>query len=114
MPFPDEQIAEMKALFPGVQLAQEGGCSYFLIPALQLPAGCTPATVDALFCPTGRDGYASRLFFAQMIAAPRSRNWNAQGIRILDRNWFAFSWNIKQNGLRLTQAITYHLSALVR
>lgn len=71
---------------PFRQLAQQAvevEVTYFLIRDLELPAGCIPATVDSLLCPTLRDGYQSRLFFAAQVSGGPARNWNATGVRIL-------------------------------
>lgn len=111
MSFPSDQIEELKRLFGNVRAAEEGGTTYFLIPALALPASCTPSNVDALLCPTTRDGYHSRLFFAERIQSPIPRNWNANGVRIIERNWYAFSWKVPEN-LRLAQIIGVHLRGL--
>ncbi|MDE2039851.1 MAG: hypothetical protein KGO96_08495 [Elusimicrobia bacterium] len=111
MPIAEDQIAELKEIFPGVSQSEEGGCLYYLLPNVELPEGCTPAKVDCLFCPNGRDGYSSRLYFAQPVQSRAARTFNSQ-VRILDRNWVAFSWNIKATGLRLAQTVAYHLSAL--
>lgn len=92
-------------------VAPEGGATFILIPSLELPTGCSPAHVDILLCPTPRDGYESRLFFAAQIQGGRSQNWNAQNVRILERSWFAFSWKAP-SGLRLVQMLSDHMSAL--
>lgn len=109
--FPEDQIAELKVLYPEIAQAQEAGTTYFLIPRLILPEGCNPSVVDALFCPTQWGGYHSRLFFEQLIASKNSRNWNASNVRIFERNWHAFSLQVKP-GLRLAQTIASHLGAL--
>ena len=111
MDFPDDQIAELKALFPGVARDDEGEQAFFLIPQLVLPDGCNPQQVDALLCPSARDGYPSRLFFAAQVASKRSRNWGKNEVRILERNWFAYSWKVKET-LRLAQMVAAHLEAL--
>ena len=113
MHFPADQVAELKAFAPGVASCEERGVTYFLLPNLQLPAGCVPPTVDALLCPTPRDGYESRLFFSQEITTgARAQNWHVKNERIFDRSWFAFSWKTNQAGLRLAQMVTEHLCAL--
>jgi hypothetical protein len=113
MQFPSDQIEELKAGFPSVFSAEEGGIPYFLIPNLPLPSGSSPPAVDVLLCPTAdRHGYPSRLFFAQQVRSPRPLNWNTNGVRILERNWFAYSWKINQPGLRLIQILALHLKAL--
>ena len=111
MTFPDDQIAELKGLAPGLKQGEEGGCAYFLLPDLALPEGCVPQRCDALLCPSARDGYPSRLFFAAQIQSRTARNWNATGVRIAERNWHAFSWKTSPN-LRLAQMVAAHLRAL--
>lgn len=109
MTFPEDEVRELSRLFPGTQQSDEGGAAYFLLPQLLLPTGRSPERVDALLCPKGRDGYPSRLFFAEVIASPTGRNWN--GVRILERNWYAVSWRVRE-GLRLAQMVRAHLDAL--
>jgi hypothetical protein len=109
MTFPEDEVRELSRLFPGTEQSDEGGTPYFLLPQLLLPSGRSPERIDALFCPKGRDGYPSRLFFAETIASPVARNWN--GVRILERNWYAVSWRVRE-GLRLAQAVRAHLDAL--
>lgn len=109
MEFPIDQIAEIKKIYPGAEISEEAGVTYFLLPKLDMPEGCVPSNVDALFCPTNRDGYSSRLFFAEKITGCPVRNWNGQA-RILDRSWYAISWNINPNQ-RLIQLIRSHIDA---
>ncbi len=111
MEFPSDQIEELKALTDSVSVSEEGGFAYLLLPSLQLPPGCSPEKVDALLCPMQRDGYPSRLFFAESIQSREQRNWNANGVRILERNWYAFSWTVPA-GLRLAQLVGAHLKGL--
>jgi hypothetical protein len=110
MDFPKDQIDELKSLFGNITGSEEAGITYLLIPKLKLPGSCVPNEVDALLCPSGRDGYPSRLYFAQQIQSSKSLNWNGN-IRILERNWFAFSWKIDPN-LRLAQMIAAFLRVL--
>lgn len=111
MTFPFDQIEELKSLFGDIKTSEEGGITYFLIPSLSLPSGCSPDKVDALLCPTSRDGYASRLFFSERIQSPTQQNWNANSVRILERNWHAFSWRVPEN-LRLAQMVAIYLRGL--
>jgi hypothetical protein len=106
-----DQVDELKLLYGEIAQAEEGGLVYLLIKTLVLPPGCTPATSDALLCPMPRDGYDSRLYFASQIQSPTPRNWNGQ-VRILDRNWFAYSWKLNAAGLRLAQMVQMHVQAL--
>jgi hypothetical protein len=110
MTLPDDQITELKSVFPNALAAKEGGITYVLLPGARLPPGCVPDTMDLLLCPAERDGYPSRLFFAAQVQSPTGRNWNGN-IRVLERNWRAFSWKI-QTGLRLLQMLQAHIAAL--
>src|SRR6266446_1213842 len=60
MSYPEDQVAELKLLCPGVCEVKEAGCILYFLPGLILPDGCNPARTDALLCPSARDGYASR------------------------------------------------------
>jgi hypothetical protein len=93
----EADMTELRSLCPDAKQAQEGGLRYMLLPSLKLPDGCTPAETDSLLCVDARDGYAGRLFFSQVIATREPRNWHMQNVRILERNWFAFSWQIPAN-----------------
>ena len=103
-------MAELKQLFSNIQTAKEGGITYVLLPRAKLPSGCTPAEMDLLLCPTPRDGYESRLYFAGTVQSRVGRNWNGN-TRVLERNWVAYSWKIDAN-LRLAQMVQAHLQAL--
>jgi hypothetical protein len=110
MTFPEDQLAELKRLCPEVRQCEEAGCTYLLLPGLRLPEGCNPSVIDALLCPTTRDGYASRLFFAERVQSRAALNWNANRVRILERNWDAFSWRMSAEP-RLIQMLAAHLRA---
>lgn len=112
MTFSEDEVDELRRLHGDVQTADEGGCTYFLIVGLPLPEGCNPTRVDALLCPTPRDGYPSRLFLAERPSSRSSLNWNGQ-VRLLERNWFAYSWKITASErLRLAQIVQIHLRGL--
>ena len=111
MAFAADELAELLRLFGRVQQAEEGGFTYFFLPDLSLPEGCTPPTLDALLCPMARDNYSSRLFLSQQIAhRGPGTNWNAINVRILEGNWFAVSWRVN-GSLRLAQLVRGHLEA---
>jgi hypothetical protein len=109
MSFPQDQVAELKQLCGGVSQCGEGGCTFLLLSELRLPEGCSPSVNDALLCPTPRDGYQSRLFFAERIQTKNKLNWNGQ-VRIVERNWEAFSWKVSAEP-RLIQMVAAHLRA---
>src|SRR5437773_2643836 len=110
MRFPDDEILELLALFPRAQRAEEAGTTFFLVPELSLRPLGQSAVVDALLCPTARDGYPSRLFLSKPLVGDRGSNLNASNVRILERNWFAVSWRVNPN-LRLAQMLAAHLDA---
>lgn len=110
MDIPDEEIEELKKCYEGIRRLEEGGLIYFYIPALILPDGCDPKVVEAMLCPVQRDGYPSRLFLSAMVTTPFPRNWNANGVRIMECQWYAFSYNnIKGT---LLQLLAGHLRGL--
>lgn len=106
-----EEIEGLLELCDDVLSAEEGGTRFFMLKNLRLPSGCTPRVLDALFCPTARDGYNSRLFFAQQVRSPKQLNWNVPCTRILDRNWATFSWRTTTSGLSLIQILANHVGA---
>jgi hypothetical protein len=110
MPFPDDQVEELGEICPGMQQYEEAGIPYFFLPMLRTPDGCSPERVDALLCPTAHHSYTSRLFFAERITSPQSRNWSTTA-RIMERNWHAISWNIPETNLRLAQILALQLRA---
>ncbi len=112
--FPEDETTELKCHCEELSQYEEASITYLLLKKLLLPVGCLPATCDALLVPNGRDGYLSRLFFEQRIqpASPRVLNWNAQGIRVIERNWQAFSWQVTRANLRLPELLVAHLKGL--
>jgi hypothetical protein len=106
-----EHIDELRALCPEARAWTEAGIDYVYLPSLRLPAGCNPGVVDCLLCIGARDGYENRLFFSAVVNAPTGRNWNTQNVRILERNWFAYSWRVP-NGLRPIELLIGHLKGL--
>jgi hypothetical protein len=112
MNFSEDQILELKSIAPDLSIAQDGGYTYIRIDNLQLPDYCKPNVVNALLCPSQREGYESSLFYSAPISGyPNARNWNRNNVRILDENWHAISWRVTP-GLRLLEMLQIHLSAL--
>jgi hypothetical protein len=112
MVYSAEDLAELKTLCPEAAQGEEGGTTVFVLPSLPLPPGCTPAVVDALLWPAERDGYPSRLFLSQVVVKSGSQpNWNSN-VRLLNRNWHAFSWHLHCTDMRLAQMVAEHLRGL--
>lgn len=112
MSYPQDEIEELKKYGSGLAVIEEGGCTYFLLRDLQLPSGCIPTTCDALLCPTPHTGYPSRVFYSERVKCNGQPNWNATGVRIAERNWDAFSWNVSRTALRLAEILAAHLRGL--
>lgn len=106
----DEQFEELKQFYPHAKRATESGIEFILIPELILPSGCLPEKIDAVLCPTMRDGYDSRLFYAEQITGIPTKNWNGK-LRICDRSWVSYSWK-SSSGMTLLQMVMYHLHTL--
>ena len=107
----ETELRELDQLCGGAKEYSEFGLNYILLPQLRLPSGCTPAVLDALLCLSPRDGYPTRLYFAQQVAGKSGLNWNAQNVPILQRSWFAYSWNYVASG-RPIEVLAQHLKAL--
>jgi hypothetical protein len=105
------ELRELDPLCGSAKEYVEFGLTYILLPELRLPNGCSLVAVDALLCLSQRDGYPTRLFFAQPIASKNGLNWNAQNVAILQRTWFAYSWNYVASG-RPIEVLAQHLKAL--
>ncbi len=114
MSFPEDQIRELKACFPGAAVAEEAGIQYILLPQCELPEGCEPRVLDVLLCPTKREGYPSRLFLAQKVTHKgKGQNWNPKSsVVILGREWWSLSWKIPTGNDRLLSKVAAHLTAL--
>ena len=110
--FPAGQIETLKALFPNIEVAEEGGTRFILITGVMLPDGCEPREVEALLCPSERDGYPSRLFLSHKVThRGRGTNWNPHaGAMILGRLWWAVSWKTRP-GQTLSEMVLDHLGA---
>jgi hypothetical protein len=111
LPMPSEDdLRELDYLCSGAKEYTEFGLTYILLPQLRPPSDCTPAVLDALLCLSPRDGYPTRLYFAQQVASKNGLNWNAQNVAI-QRSWFAYSWNYVASG-RPIEVLAQHLKAL--
>jgi len=110
-------VTELKAVCPSPEYFEEGTLPYVLLRDHSLPAGTNPARCDLVVCPNERDGYPSRLFFSQrVIRSPTSKtrdalNWNGN-VRLLERNWYAYSWKVTGGPFSLAQLLALHLRPL--
>ena len=87
---PREEFARLKAMHEPATLLREGGEPVALLPAFTFTAAGRAETMDLLLVPFSHSGYMTRLFFERKIDG-RGNNWSSH--RVLDRNWWAPSWN---------------------
>ncbi|QDF37446.1 hypothetical protein FJN17_07595 [Bradyrhizobium symbiodeficiens] len=102
-------FAGLQAMHSEAVLLKEGGQPVALLPAFGFMAGDTPYRMDLLLVPFAHSGYDTRLFFANRIEG-RGANWNQH--RVIERNWWAPSWNHVPASLRWTQILLAHLRAI--
>jgi hypothetical protein len=111
MSFSEEEVRELADRFPGSAQAEEAKVTYFRIPDVTLPDGCSPSPMTLLLRPSMIGGYAYRLYFAEKIKTPKDKNW-VESVHILGQTWHAFSWQAKDK-VSLTQMVARLLRALV-
>ena len=113
MQITDEMIERFKASFPGSVSGKDLKGSFHFLPKVSVTTTLGEKVVDLLFCPEGRDGYPSRLFFSENLPTKDpTRNWNGRE-RIMDRNWHAMSWKIENPPPTLEALLSDHLRALL-
>jgi hypothetical protein len=106
-----EQFADMKAMHAGAVLLKEGGNPVVMLPAFGFTAaGDQPQHMDLLLVPFAHSGYVTRLFFEHPIPG-RGSNWKQH--RVVERNWWAPSWNNVPATMPWRQMLLAHLGAVV-
>jgi hypothetical protein len=105
-------LTGLETVSSGITTFTEGGQRYVHLPLLRLPDGCNPAATAALICMDTRDGYPTRLFFAQPIASRTSLNWRPT-TAIAGKQWYSFSWNNVPSSTRPVEVLIGHLTAFV-
>ncbi|UFW90474.1 hypothetical protein BjapCC829_18830 [Bradyrhizobium barranii] len=106
---PAKEFAGLKAMHDGAVLLAEGGQPVVMMPAFSFTAGGHVQTMDLLLVPSAHSGYITRLFFARQIAG-RGSNWKEH--RVVERNWWAPSWNHVPVSLPWTKMLLAHLRAV--
>ena len=86
----DKELARLKAMHETAVLMKESGKPVALLPAFTFTTAGRVETMDLLLVPFKHSGYDTRLFFEHMING-RGNNWTHH--RVVDRNWWAPSWN---------------------
>lgn len=103
------QFASLKAMRNSAVLLSEGGQPVVLMPGFGFTAGGQAQTMDLLLVPFAHSGYITRLFFAKQIPG-RGANW--KDYRVVERNWWAPSWNHVPATLPWTKMLLAHLRAV--
>ena len=103
------EFADLNALHTAAVLLKEGGQPVALLPAFRFTAGDLPYMMDLLLVPFAHSGYITRLFFERKIEG-RAKNWNQH--RVVERNWWAPSWNHVPASLPWTKMLSAHLRAV--
>jgi hypothetical protein len=104
-----DELAGLKAMHNDAVLLTEGGQPVALLRAFSFTVGGQVQTMDLLLVPFAHSGYVTRLFFARKIEG-RGANWKEH--RVVERNWWAPSWNHVPVTLRWTQMLLAHLRAV--
>ena len=104
-----QQFAKLKAMHAAAVLLKEGGQAVALLPAFGFTAGDEACTMDLLLVPFAHSGYVTRLFFERKIDG-HAANWNQH--RLVERNWWAPSWNHVPASLPWTKMLSAHLRAV--
>ena len=102
-------FAGLQAMHREAVLLKEGGHPVALLTSFGFIAGDTAHRMDLLLVPFAHSGYETRLFFATKIDG-RGANWNQH--RVVERNWWAPSWNHVPASMRWTQMLLAHLRAV--
>ena len=102
-------FAQMKAMHDSAVLLKEGGQPVVLLPAFGFTVSGKPERMDLLLVPFAHSGYVTRLFFERKIEG-RGSNWKSH--RVVERNWWAPSWNHVPAGMPWVRMLCAHLRAL--
>lgn len=105
----DAAFDGLKAMHPAAILLKEGGQSVGFLPAFGFTAGSGAYRMDLLLVPFAHSGYVTRLFFERQVPG-RGANWKQH--RLVERNWWAPSWNHVPTNLSWTQMLLAHLRAV--
>lgn len=106
---PSREIVGIQAMHPDSVLLKEGGQSLALLRAFRFTAGGQPFAMDLLLVPFAHSGYITRLFFERKIEN-RASNWTQH--RVVERNWWAPSWNHVPPSMSWTKMLSAHLRAV--
>jgi hypothetical protein len=104
-----KEFESLRSMHSAAVPLKEGGQPVVLLPGFGFTAGEQAYTMDLLLVPFAHSGYVTRLFFERVIDG-RGANWKSH--RVVERNWWAPSWNHVPASLRWTQMLLAHLRAV--
>lgn len=103
------EFAKLKALYNAAVLLTEGGNPVALLPAFGFKAAGADVRMNLVLVPFQHSGYVTRLFFERRIEGC-GQNWTQH--RVVDRQWWAPSWNHVQPSLSWPAMLCAHLRAV--
>ena len=106
---PVQAFARLKAVHESAVLLKEGGRPVALLRSFRFTAAGSGETMDLLLVPFKHSGYTTRLFFERKIDGCGS-NWSPH--RVVDRNWWAPSWNEVPASLPWPEMLHAHMRAV--
>ncbi|MCA0312685.1 MAG: hypothetical protein LCH63_02465 [Candidatus Melainabacteria bacterium] len=96
----------LKQICPAATILTEGGKALVLLPNMQVVSAGQILTMTLLLVPFEHTGYKTRLFFERKIDG-RGSNWNQH--RVVDKQWWAPSWQGVPADLPWTAILLEHL-----
>lgn len=105
----DQQIDDLRVVFPDVQRVEVGGLACALIPALPIDTVGGPVTRRAILFPYPENGYSTRLFLDQAVDIGKPVNWQERSVR--GAQWWARSWNFVSADMPWLQILLGHMRA---
>lgn len=104
-------LAALRKIHEDCTLLREGGVPVALLRSFGFRAGNDDQRMDLLLFPSQHSGYVTRLFFEKALEGRgRSQNWHQH--RVIDRNWWAPSWQNVPVSLPWPAMLCAHLEAV--
>jgi hypothetical protein len=105
----DQQIDDLRAVFPEVQRVELGGLVCALIPELPINTARGAVTRNAILYPYPENGYPTRLYLDQAVDVGKPVNWQERSLR--GAQWWARSWNFVPADISWFQILAAHMRA---
>ena len=106
----DDEYKKIKSLHGAAKLVQEGGNPVVLLPQFKFRSAGHEIQMDLLLYPAAHSGYATRLFFEQVLEG-RGNNWTQH--YVVDRQWWACSWGGIEDNMNWPSMLCAHLRAVI-